>query len=174
MIVFYNTTTGLCISTANGITANLVITNGQAFYNSELVRDDMTNVSYADVPDQDINTYDANMMSTPKLFSALKQGVPDEVRLAAIEQAILAQLTGSTAQTATTTTTTTAAQSTTGATTTTTAASPAYNFALIGFVTGSITATDLTNLLSTGAITDVESTTIQGCTLQNWQESLNV
>lgn len=90
MIVFYNTITGYCIRPANGITANLVITDGKAYYNSELVLADMTNVAYADIPYQDIFTYDANMIPTPKLYSALKQGVPDEVRLATIESAILA------------------------------------------------------------------------------------
>jgi hypothetical protein len=91
MIIFYNSTTGLCIRSANGITTNLVITDGKAYYNSELVLNDMTNVAYADVPDQDIYIYDKNMLpTTPKLYSALKQGVPDEVRLATIESAIIA------------------------------------------------------------------------------------
>jgi hypothetical protein len=90
MIVFYNISTGLCIRSANGIAANLVIIDGKAYYNSELVLEDMTNVAYADVPDQEINNYDVNMMPTPKLYSVLRQGVPDEVRLATIESAILA------------------------------------------------------------------------------------
>lgn len=90
MIVFYNISTGLCIGLIKGITANLVIIDGNAYYNSELVLKDMTNVAYADVPDQDIYTYDSNMMPTPKLYSALRQGVPDEVRLATVESAIIA------------------------------------------------------------------------------------
>ena len=90
MIVFYNTATGLCIRPANGMAANVVITDNKAYYNSELVLEDMTGVSYADVLDQDIYTYDINMMPVPKLFSALKQGVPDEVKIAAMQDAILA------------------------------------------------------------------------------------
>ena len=93
MIVFYNTQTGLCIRAANGITANVTVSNNQASSPDGLLMTDMTNVAYADVLDQDIYTYDINMIPAPKLFSALKQGVPDEVKIAAMQDAILA-LTG--------------------------------------------------------------------------------
>jgi len=50
----------------------------------------MTNISYTDIIDQEITTYDTNMIPSPKLFSELKQGVPDEVKIAAMQDAIIA------------------------------------------------------------------------------------
>lgn len=90
MIVFYNTQTGLCIRSANGIASGVTIIGGKAYYGSDRLLENMTDTAYTDVLDQDICTYDANMNPTPKLFSALKQDVPDEVKIAAIQDAIIA------------------------------------------------------------------------------------
>lgn len=87
MIIFYNTTTGLCIRSANGIASDVEIVNNQASNGDGLLITDMTNVAYADVPDQ--NIYNGDVPPTPKLFSSLKQGVPIEVRLAVAESALL-------------------------------------------------------------------------------------
>jgi len=90
LIIFYNNQTGLCIRTANGISRDVTVTNNRAFYKSDLLVADMTNISYTDIIDQEITTYDTNMIPSPKLFSELKQGVPDEVKIAAMQDAIIA------------------------------------------------------------------------------------
>lgn len=96
MIIFYNTVTGLCIRPSDGISSEIAVVDGKAYRNGELVLGDMTDVDYTDIIYQSIYNYDENMIATPKLFSSLKQGVPDEVRIAALEDAMLELLGGGT------------------------------------------------------------------------------
>ena len=90
MIVFYNTETGYCIRSSNGVASDVEIINNQAWINGELHVKDMTNISYEDKIDQDIYIYDVDGLPTPKLFSDLKAGVPIEARTKAIEDALMA------------------------------------------------------------------------------------
>lgn len=86
MIVFYNTSKGLCVRSANGIAANVTITGGKAYYGTDILLENMTNITYADVPDQDI-LYFRNNVLVYKAFSSLKTGIPNEVRLTNLESA---------------------------------------------------------------------------------------
>jgi hypothetical protein len=94
MIVFYDPVTGICIRSANGVAANVIIAGGKAYYDSDLVLENMTNVAYADVPDQNIYGNSIGGIPTPRSFFELKQGIPDEVKIAALEDAMLELLTG--------------------------------------------------------------------------------
>lgn len=89
MIVFYNTSTGYCIRSSNGVASDVEIINNQAFINGELHVKDMTDIAYEDKIDQDIYIYDVDGLPSPKLFSDLKAGVPIEARTKAIEDAIM-------------------------------------------------------------------------------------
>ena len=90
MVVFYNTITGYCIRSSNGIASDVEIINNQAYISGELHVKDMTNISYEDIIDQDIYIYDSEGFPTPKPFSELKQGIPVEARTKAIEDALMA------------------------------------------------------------------------------------
>lgn len=90
MIIFYNTITGYCIRSSNGVASDVEIIDNQAFIDGELHVKDMTNISYEDKIDQDIYIYDIDGLPTPKLFSELKEGVPIEARTKAIEDALMA------------------------------------------------------------------------------------
>ena len=89
MIVFYSIVSGQCIRSSNGVAEDVEIINNQAYINDEKHVSDMTNIAYEDLPDQDIYSYDLNGIPTPKLFSELKTGVPDEVRMRALEDMML-------------------------------------------------------------------------------------
>lgn len=84
MIVFYDKS-GICIRAANGIAADVVVSDDRAYYNSEVVLVGMKGVTYADLPEQDIHEYFGEL-PTLKAFSKLKTGVPLEVRLSKLEK----------------------------------------------------------------------------------------
>lgn len=80
--------------------SEIIVSDNKAYYNGEVVNNDMTISAYAEVPKQSISTESVDEMGmpiqTPKLFSELTQGtvVPsDKDRIAALEDAIIA-LTG--------------------------------------------------------------------------------
>lgn len=90
MIIFYNTKTGYCVRSSQGIASDVIIENNIAYLNGEVHWRDMTNIAIDDIIDQNIYNYDSDMNPTPKLYSELKQGTPDEVRIKAMEDALLA------------------------------------------------------------------------------------
>ena len=90
MIIFYNTITGYCIRSSNGVASDVEIIDNQAFIDGELHVKDMTDVAFEDKIDQNICTYNSEGLPTLKLFSELKEGVPIEARTKAIEDALMA------------------------------------------------------------------------------------
>lgn len=90
MIIFYDIETGYCVRSSQGIASDVTIENNIAYLNGEVHWKDMTNIAIDDIIDQNIYNYDSDGLLTPKLFSELKQGILDEVRIKAMEDALLA------------------------------------------------------------------------------------
>ena len=97
MIVFYLLETGQCMLAIDCDPSEITVENNKAYWRGQVVNNNMTISSYAEVPKQSIYTESVDemgmLMQTPKLFSELTQGTvapSDRNRIAALEDAIIA------------------------------------------------------------------------------------
>ena len=97
MIVFYLLETGQCMLAIDCDPSEITVENNKAYWRGQVVNNNMTISSYAEVPKQSIYAElmgDEGMpIRVPKLFSELTQGTvapSDRNRIAALEDAIIA------------------------------------------------------------------------------------
>lgn len=100
MIVFYVLETGQCMLTIDCDLSEITVSDNKAYWNGEVVNNNMAISAYAEVPKQEIFSESVDSegvpIQIPKLFSELTQGTvlpSDKDRIAALEDAIIA-LTG--------------------------------------------------------------------------------